>query len=112
MSRLLPVLLMATLLSSCATSQPSLSEAGVPATIPPPGPEYGDDVVAVVMSIKTAIYCRKTTYDRETHDGGNGRHSYGPWRLRSNELHRLHEDELGSSADPCGASGSSATSAH
>lgn len=110
MSRLLPALLMATLLSSCATSQPRQSEAGVPATIPPPGPEY-DDVVAVAMSIKTAIYCRKTTYDRKTHDGGNGRRSHGPWRLRSDELHRLHEDELGSSADPCGASGSSATSA-
>lgn len=114
MSRLFPLFVVTTFLASCAALQPRVSESDIPSTIPPPAPGsvQGDNVVAIGMTTTTDRYYRKTIYDRQARDEGNGRTTYGPWRLRSDEVHRIDGSGSGHPVDPCEDGSSSPASAH
>jgi len=101
MSRSFLLFPLAILLTSCAASPSRVSEPGTPATLPPPESIQGDNVVAIAMTSRSEGWCRRTAYDRQKRDDGNGQKAYGPWRLVSDEVHRIDGNARSQAVDPC-----------
>lgn len=112
MSRSFLLFPLAILLASCAASPSRVSEPGMLATLPPPDSVPGDNVAAIAMTSRSEGWCRRTAYDRQMHTDGEGRKAYGPWRLVSDEVHRIDGNARGQVVDPCDDHDSSQSAAH